>query len=70
MSGHSEIGGYIEFEHYSGSPYHVGAIELDCGRSCLEYLIVARSIKHIYLPRYLCCSVRERCFRCGVEVTY
>lgn len=65
---HREIGGYIEFERYSGSVYHDGAVALDCGRSCLEYLIDARGIRTIWLPDFMCESVRGRCERCGVSV--
>lgn len=63
-----EIGGYFELEHFSGEHYHNGAIRLNCGRSCLEYLIKLRGIKKILLPDYLCDSVSNLCCRCGLEI--
>ena len=63
-----EIGGYFELERFGGRAYHEGAIELNCGRSCLEYLIELRDIKRIWLPDFLCDSVYELCNRMRVEV--
>lgn len=62
-----EIGGYFELERFSGKHYHDGAIKLNCGRACLEYLIKLRDIKKILLPDYLCDSVSNLCHRCGLE---
>lgn len=63
-----EIGGYFELERFSGKPYHEGAIELNCGRSCLEYLIDLRSISTIWLPDYICDSVYRLCEKKRVAV--
>lgn len=63
-----EIGGYFELEHFSGKHYHDGAIKLNCGRACLEYLIKLRGIRKILLPDYLCDSVSSLCCRCGLEI--
>lgn len=65
-----EIGGYIEFESYYGSVYHDDAVALNCGRSCLAYLIEAKDIKKIRLPYFLCASVRNVCVKYGVEITF
>lgn len=65
-----EIGGYIEFERYEGSVYHDNAIALNCGRSCLAYLIRAKKIKKIKLPYFLCDSVRNTCEAESVLITY
>ncbi len=65
-----EIGGYIEFESYSGSLYHEEAKALNCGRNCLAYLIETKGIKKIRLPYFLCSSVSKVCGKYGVEVRY
>lgn len=52
-----EIGGYIELDTYTGSEFHTEALALNCGRSCLAYLIEARGIKSLLLPSFLCSSV-------------
>lgn len=65
-----EIGGYIEFEHFHGSMLHGDGIKLDCGRSCLAYLIKAKKIKKIAIPSFLCDSVFYLCERYGVQLHY
>lgn len=64
-----EYGGYIEYEHYSGAEYHSGMVTLNCGRNCLAAIILKRNIKKIYIPYFLCESVREVCekINCIVE---
>lgn len=71
MSGIREIGGYFELERFAGQPYHraeQGAIALNSGRACLEYLIELRGIKTIWLPDWLCDSVPNACCKHGVRV--
>ena len=65
-----EIGGYIEFEHYHNPFLHEGAIALNCGRNCLDYLIQAKKIKKILLPYFLCDSVKDKCLKKGLEIQY
>ena len=56
-----EIGGYFQLEEYEGSEYHSEAIALDSGRSCLKYLIASKNISKIYLPFFLCDSIKNAC---------
>ena len=65
-----EIGGYIEFETYHGKEYHSDAIALNSGRHCLAYLIESLGIQHIWIPYYLCSSIKEICTQCGVNISY
>lgn len=65
-----EIGGYIEFEHFHGMMLHEDGIKLDCGRSCLAYLIKAKGIKKIAIPSFLCDSVFYLCERYGVTLHF
>lgn len=65
-----EIGGYIEFEYFNGKPYHEGALALNSGRHCVEYLIRAKKISKIFLPYFLCDSINELCVKLGVAVQY
>lgn len=62
-----EIGGYIELDEAYGEEYHNNAIALNSGRHCLEYLVKSRKISKIYLPDFLCASVRNQCEKCGCE---
>ena len=63
----TEIGGYIEFEHYHGKEFHDNAIKLNCARNCLAYLIKLHKIERIYIPYFLCDSVLKVCKKYGVE---
>lgn len=64
-----EIGGYIELERFSMSMLHEGALALNSGRNALAYLIRARGIKRLLLPRFLCDSVPKVCEREGADYT-
>lgn len=65
-----EIGGYLELDNYINPMLHDNAIKLNCGRAALAYLIEARKIRKIWLPYFLCESIRETCKKYCVEVAY
>ena len=65
-----EIGGYIELDAYHLPMLHEGALALNCGRNALAYLIRARHIRRLWLPRFLCDSVPNVCAREGTEVAW
>ncbi len=64
-----EIGGYIELDTYHLPMLHEGALALNCGRNALAYLLKARNIKHIWIPKFICDSVTGVCRREGVPYT-
>lgn len=51
-----EIGGYIEFEKYNRPMLHENGIKLNCGRNALAYLIKAKCIKRLAMPKFMCDS--------------
>lgn len=63
-----EIGGYLELDRYQGKLLHEEMLALNCGRNALAYLIRARGIKRLWLPRFLCGCVPDVCRREGCEV--
>ena len=65
-----EYGGFLGLEQNTGRKYHEGAIALNLGRNCLRYLIKARKIKKIWMPKFLCESVRNACKAEGIEIGY
>ena len=65
-----EIGGYIEFEKYSGKMLHEGAVALNYARNALLYLCRAKGIKKIAIPKFLCDSVGGVCRKNGIECRY
>lgn len=65
-----EIGGYIELDSYHLPMMHEGAIALNCGRNALAYLLRARRIKKLWIPRFICDSVTCVCEREGVPYSF
>ena len=65
-----EIGGYLELDEYHMTMLYEDAIHLNCGRSCLAYLIEARNIKKIYLPYFICNSVIDVCKRYNIVIQF
>lgn len=65
-----EIGGYIELDRYSLPMLHEGAVALNCGRNALAYIIRAKEIKRIRIPKFLCDSVKEVCKKENVVISY
>lgn len=58
-----EIGGYFGLEVFLGKEYHEDLLALNTARAALVYLIQARHIQKLYLPYFLCNSIREACER-------
>lgn len=65
-----EIGGYMDFERYDRPMLHEDAIRLNCGRSCLAYLIRARKIRKILLPYFICDSVIRLCREYSLDICF
>ena len=65
-----EIGGYIELDAYRLPMLHDGALALNCGRNALAYLLKARKIRRLWIPKFICDSVTGVCEREGVPYTF
>lgn len=65
-----EIGGYIEFEHYNQKMLHENAIALNCGRNALAYLVEAKGIKAIVMPKFMCDSCEHILRKHDVSIRY
>ena len=54
------IGGYFSLElPFFSEEYHKDAIKLNTGRNCLEYILLSRQYKKVYIPFYICDVVLE-----------
>ncbi|MCR5809466.1 MAG: hypothetical protein K6G56_07880 [Clostridiales bacterium] len=62
-----EIGGYLELERFSGEEYYPDAVAVNNGRCALRYILCAKGIRTLYLPVFLCESVRDACRRENVQ---
>lgn len=60
-----EIGGYFELEDTSkqGYDYYPNFIKLNSARNCLLYIIKIRNIKKIFIPVFLCESIKSMCIK-------
>lgn len=65
-----EIGGYIELDTYTGKMLHDDGIKLNCGRNALAYIIKAKNIKKIYMPKFMCDSCDKILADNNIEVVY
>ncbi len=67
---HKSIGGYFGLELPQGAEYHGGAIALNTGRNCLEYILRVRGYKRVYLPLYSCDVLLEPFGKLGIDYTF
>lgn len=65
-----EIGGYIELDKYTGPMMHDDGVKLNCGRNALEYLIITKRIKKLYVPKFMCNSNDEILKKHNIDVKY
>ena len=65
-----ELGGYIELDTFTGKMLYDDGIKLNCGRNALEYLIKAKQIYKILMPKFMCDSCDDVLKRNHVEVQY
>jgi len=70
ISNQKEIGGYFELEEFSGNHYHRDCIKLNTARNSLIHYLKLMNIKKIYLPYFLCDTVRMACKKNGVEYLF
>lgn len=65
-----EIGGYIELDTFTGPMLHEQAVKLNCGRNALAYLLEAKQIRKLWMPKFMCDSCDQVLKDHGVEVQY
>lgn len=65
-----EIGGYIELDTFTGPMLHGDGIKLNCGRNALAYLIEAKGIDKLWMPKFMCGSCDKVLSNRGVVVEY
>lgn len=53
------IGGYFELELPRFKEYHQGAVALNSGRFCLEYILRCRKYSKVYVPYFTCDTVLD-----------
>lgn len=65
------IGGYFSFELSSGLAFHDDKVlKLNTGRNCLEYILLMRRYKKVYIPYYTCDAVLEPFLKHNIEYSF
>ena len=64
------IGGYFSLELSHLEEFHSGAIALNTGRNCLEYILRSRGYHKVYIPYYTCDVVLQPFHKLGVEYEF
>ena len=54
-----EIGGYLELEHFKNGEYHAEALRLNSVRNAIVLIMQERGYHKLWIPHYLCSSVRK-----------
>ena len=65
-----EIGGYIELDTYTGKMMYEDGIKLNCGRNALAYLVKAKNIHKILMPKFMCDSCDNVLRDNNVQIRY
>lgn len=66
----SSIGGYFSLELPLLREYHNSAIRLNNGRNCLEYILLNRKYKNVYIPYYICDAILKPFDKLGVNFNF
>ena len=64
------IGGYFSLELPWHEEYHIDAMRLNTGRNCLEYILLSRKYRKVYLPYYTCEVVIEPFEKTGTKYAF
>lgn len=64
------IGGYFSLELPTTTEYHRNAIKLNSGKNCLEYILLARHYKKVYIPYYTCSIVLKPFQKLGISYDF
>lgn len=64
------IGGYFSLELPTTTEYHRNAIKLNSGKNCLEYILLARHYKKVYIPYYTCSIVLKPFQKLGISYEF
>ena len=64
------IGGYFSLELPYKDEYHKGAIRLNTGRNCLEYILRSRNYKKVHIPYYTCDAILEPFKKLGTDYSF
>jgi hypothetical protein len=66
-----EIGGYLNFSSQKGnSNPHKGALALNTARNSFEYVLLAKTVKKVFIPYYTCEVMLEPLIRQKVDYKY
>jgi len=65
-----EIGGYFQLDLNKNLEYHPNAIKLNIARNALEYILIVRKYKKIYIPFFTCDVILEPLKKLNIEYEF
>lgn len=65
-----EIGGYFELEHFEGEDYYPDLVHLNLGRTALLYVLKSVHTSTLWMPYFICSSVKDTCLKAGYKLKY
>lgn len=67
-----EYGGYLPIELNRGKEYYCGSnvMTFNCARNAIKYIVEKKGFNKIYIPFYMCESVRNRLSDKDIEISY
>lgn len=66
----NSIGGFFSLELPYHEEYHQNVLRFNSGRNCLEYILLTRKYKKVYIPYYTCDAILEPIKKLGVKYEY
>jgi hypothetical protein len=70
MKNTKSIGGYFELELHEAKEFHSDAIPLNTARNALEYVLIVRKIKKIFLPYFTCEVLLEPMYKLKIPFQF
>jgi hypothetical protein len=64
------IGGYFQLELPKSKEYYSTLVKVNTGRNALEYILLARQYKKVYIPYFTCNVILEPFKRQGIEYEF
>jgi len=64
------IGGYLELELPKGNEYYPDLVHLNTGRNALEYILLQKKYRKIYIPYFTCDVMLEPLVKVGIQYQF
>lgn len=67
MSNVNAIGGYFNLDNNHFNHYHKNGLRLNTAKNCLEYILLLRQYRRVYIPTFTCKIVQAPFLKLGID---